>query len=141
MLHRNCFRTGPRNRARRGYTLVELVVVLILLTIAAAIVAPSLVLPRPDDASSFRSVIRSTRESAVRRAQTVRLHIHPSGAWQASAGPPPGTEILMSGRLTDARGSIDLLFSPLGTCGPAPEDPPLETYSSLDPLTCEVRSR
>jgi len=104
-------------------------------------VAPSLLRPFRDQPSSLQTVVGTAREAAVRRAEMVRLHVDRSGAWQASAGISPTTEILMSGRLSDTRGSLDLLFSPLGTCGPSPEAAPPEALGTFDPLTCEPRSR
>ena len=122
-----------------GYTLLEVIVVLVLLTIAAAVVAPSLYPPRLNDPASLGSVIGRGREAAVRRGELVRLHIGGTGFWQLSAGSTP--ETLMAGRLQGTtEGSIDLVFSPLGSCGAAPEVPP-QIAAEIDPLTCEMRSR
>ena len=122
-----------------GYTLLEVIVVLILLSIAAAVVAPSLLSPSPDQASSLRAIISNAREAAVRRGEMVRLHIDRSGAWQAIAeGSAPG-ERLMVGQLSDTRGAADLLFSPLGTCAPSPETLVAPAFAEFDPLTCEGR--
>ena len=123
-------------RGKRGYTLIEMIVVLLLLTIAASVVAPSFILPRRDDASSLRNIVQSGRATAIRRGELVRLHIAGSGEWQLTAD---GT-VLSSGRLSDTRGSADLLFSPLGSCGTVPEDPMPEALASFDPLTCEPSS-
>jgi prepilin-type N-terminal cleavage/methylation domain-containing protein len=128
-----CLRLSMLNvRGSRGYTLIEMIVVLLLLTIAATVVAPSFILPR-HDASSLRDIVQSGRATAVRRGELVRLHIAGSGEWQLIAG----ATVLSSGRLSDTRGSADLLFSPLGSCGSVPEDPMPEALASLDPLTCE----
>jgi prepilin-type N-terminal cleavage/methylation domain-containing protein len=120
-------------RGTRGYTLIEVIVVLLLLTIAATVVAPSFILPRHDDSSSLRNIVQSGRTAAVRRGELVRLRIAGSGEWQLIAG---GT-VLSSGRLTDTRGSAELVFSPLGSCGSVPEDPMPEALARFDPLTCE----
>jgi prepilin-type N-terminal cleavage/methylation domain-containing protein len=124
-------------RGKRGYTLIEMIVVLLLLTIAASVVAPSFILPRHDDASPLRSIVQSGRATAIRRGELVRLNIAGSGEWQLTAG---GT-VLSSGRLSDTRGSADLLFSPLGSCGSVPEDPMPEALASFDPLTCDPPTR
>jgi prepilin-type N-terminal cleavage/methylation domain-containing protein len=125
-----------------GYTLVELIVVLILLTIAAAVVAPSFRSPGPKDSSAFPTVIGSAREAAIRRGEMVRLHIDRFGAWQASAGTDGQTEFLMAGSLSDLQpSSTDFLFSAFGTCALAIESSPSEALATLDPLTCEMRSR
>jgi Tfp pilus assembly protein FimT len=126
---------------RMGYTLLEVMVVLILLTLASAVVVPSLLTRVPNDSNSLQRVVANAREAAVRRGELVRLSIDRSGAWQATAGTLPVTDILMSGRLSDTRGSVELLFSPLGTCGPSAEDALIEGGVTLDPLSCEVRSK
>jgi prepilin-type N-terminal cleavage/methylation domain-containing protein len=124
-------------RHSRGYTLIEMIVVLLLLTIAATVVAPSFILPRHDASSSLLDIVQSGRAAAVRRGELVHLHIAGSGEWQLTAG---GT-VLSSGRVADTRGSADLLFSPLGSCGSVPEDPVPEALANFDPLTCEPPSR
>lgn len=130
------------NPARHlGYTLLEVIVVLVLLAVAAAVVTPSLLPPRPNQSSSLRTVVGTAREAAVRRGELVRLRIDRSGSWQAIAESSPRTEFLMSGRIPDTGGTVDLLFSPLGTCAPTPEALPAQALAGLDPLTCEVRSR
>jgi prepilin-type N-terminal cleavage/methylation domain-containing protein len=127
---------------RGGYTLLEVIVVLVLLTIAAAVVAPSLLGSRPEGLSSLEAVLERARESAVRRGELVRLRIDRSGAWQAVAGTGGQTELLMSGGLAEPEASpIDLIFSPLGTCAPAPESIPVQALVGLDPLTCGMRLR
>jgi hypothetical protein len=120
---------------------VELIVVLVLIAIATAVVGPSLLIRRPGNSNSLPLVIANAREAAVRRGELVRLRIDQSGTWQATAGASADTTILMSGRLSDMRGSAELLFSPLGTCGPAAEDAFPEGAVTLVPLTCEVRPR
>jgi prepilin-type N-terminal cleavage/methylation domain-containing protein len=125
-------------RTYSGYTLLEVIVVLILLTIAAGLVIPSLHTPRLDDPASMAAVIKRAREAAVRRGELVQLHIGRSGSWQATAG--GNSEILMTGLLRgNSEGTIDLLFSPLGSCGAAPEAIQPNAVS-VDPLTCEVQS-
>ena len=123
-------------RRTRGYTLIEMIVVLLLLTIAATVVAPSFVLPRHDASPSLRDIVQSGRAAAVRRGELVRLHIVRSGEWQLIAG----RTVLSAGHLSDTRGSADLLFSPLGSCGSVPEDPMPEALANFDPLTCEPPS-
>jgi Tfp pilus assembly protein FimT len=115
--------------------MVEVIVVLVLLTLAAAVVAPSL-LSSHSESSELTSLVRSAREAAVRRGETVHLRIDQSGAWQVVAGALTGDEILISGRLTNVPADrVNLVFSPLGTCGPTAESVPVLAF---DPLTCEV---
>jgi prepilin-type N-terminal cleavage/methylation domain-containing protein len=127
-------------RLSRGYTLLEMIVVLILLTIATMVTLPSFLGPRRDESSSIRNVVERGRAAAVRRGELVRLHIGASGEWQITAGSAPNGEVLAAGRLSGTSGSADLLFSPLGTCGTPPEDPVPPALASFEPLTCEPRS-
>jgi prepilin-type N-terminal cleavage/methylation domain-containing protein len=123
-----------------GYTLVEVVVVLVLLAIAATVVAPSLLAPRRmQQSSSLVTVVATVREAAVRRGEMVRFRVDRSGAWQALAGVPPDSELLLSGRLsTLGHSTADILFSPLGTCAPSPESIAPEALVGIDPLTCQA---
>ena len=125
-----------------GYTLIELLVVLILVAIAAGVVAPSLLFTPADRATSLRAVIAQGREAALRRGEMVRLHLDRSGTWQLAAAGGSDVAVLLTGRITDrAVPATDLLFSPLGTCAPTPENLPLPVGLALDPLTCEMVSR
>lgn len=130
--------SGYSGTRQVGFTLVELIVVLLILALAAAIVAPSLISSRSDANTELSRLIGSAREAAVRRGELVILRTGRTGTWQIVAGPPPGDEILMSGQLTDPPADrVELVFSPLGTCGPPAESGPAV---GLDPLTCEVVS-
>jgi prepilin-type N-terminal cleavage/methylation domain-containing protein len=127
--------------ARAGYTLVEVVIVLILLGLAAALVAPSLFVSPPEQSSALQTLVQRSRDASVRRGEVVRLRIDRSGAWQVVAGAPPRRELLMGGRLGATSSAVELIFSPLGTCAPGVESDPVEVLAGLDPLTCEVPRR
>jgi prepilin-type N-terminal cleavage/methylation domain-containing protein len=131
--------TTTRSHPRSGYTLLEVIVVLVLLAVAAAVVAPSLLDSRPDRSSALQTLVSQARAASVRRGVVVRLTIDRSGVWRATVGTGSQRELLMAGRLVDSpETATDLLFSPLGTCGPAvPSDP--QTLDEYDPLTCEER--
>jgi prepilin-type N-terminal cleavage/methylation domain-containing protein len=124
-----------------GYTLLEVIVVLVLFAVVATAVAPSLLSLRREQSSALYAVVGNARDAAVRRGEMVRLRVDRSGAWHASAGVTPQGELLMSGRLSDIREALDLLFSPLGTCALTPEAIPAQALAAIDPLTCEIRSR
>lgn len=128
-----------KSHPRSGYTLLEVIVVLVLLAVAAAVVAPSLLYSRPDQSSPWQTLVSQARAASVRRGVVVRLTIDRSGVWQATTGSGSELELIMTGRLADSPGAVaDLLFSPLGTCGPAAPSGP-ETLADYDPLTCEER--
>jgi prepilin-type N-terminal cleavage/methylation domain-containing protein len=69
-------------RARRGVTLLELLVVLLLMSLSAVLVLPSmsqLSFSRDDDPRA--AVIASSRRAAIRRGETLRLRIAVDGVW------------------------------------------------------------
>ena len=121
----------------RGYTLIEVIVVLFLLTLAASVVAPAFVAPHDPAAAAVR-VIGQARALAIRRAEAVELRIEPSGAWRLDGVASTQAGALATGTISPPpRVAITLLFSPLGSCAPdvvttAP------TVMHLDPLTCET---
>jgi prepilin-type N-terminal cleavage/methylation domain-containing protein len=127
---------------RLGYTLLEVLVVLVLLAVAATVVAPSLLAPRlARQSSSVLALVGSMRETAVRRGGMVRLRIDRSGDWQAFSGTPADREVLMSGRFSGpGNTAADIVFSPLGSCAPTPESVPPKELAGFDLLTCEPRA-
>src|SRR2546427_8501701 len=78
-------------RHRSGFTLIEILVVLILMGLVAVLVAPAL-FPRHHDQSALNALLVSAREVAARRGEVVYLHIDPTGEWRMEAGarPRPG---------------------------------------------------
>src|SRR5438477_10816665 len=75
-------------RHRSGFTLIEIVVVLILMGLVAVLVAPAL-FPRHHDQSALNALLVSAREGAARRGEVVYLHIDPTGEWWMEAGAEP----------------------------------------------------
>ena len=119
-----------------GYTLIEVIVVLVLMALAAALVAPAFVAP-PDRTTAIARVIGHARAVAIRRAEAVELRIEPSGAWSLDGVASAQAGALATGTIAPApRVAITLLFSPLGSCAP---DVVTASAASLrlDPLTCE----
>jgi prepilin-type N-terminal cleavage/methylation domain-containing protein len=130
---------ASRRSASGGYTLLELVVVLILLGVVAAVVAPGLPALRADPAPELRLVINNARNAAIRRGETVHLRVDRSGAWRMAVGPAERGAPLMSGRLrATVQAATDLVFSPLGTCAAPAESLPPMLNPQIDPLTCQV---
>lgn len=81
---------------RRAYTLVELVVVLFLLGLSAAAVAPALAPLVEDDpvregAEEVARVLRSARRSALERGEAVAVVLEPASGryWVRTAGADP----------------------------------------------------
>ena len=119
---------------RSAFTLVELLVVLVVLGLASALVAPGLIFPEPADTPPVDRLLRGAVDLAGAREQTVELVVDDGGAWRIEAGAP--AETLERGRLDYDGPPFALSVSPLGTCGARPGlDPPF----AFDPLTCEPR--
>ena len=96
-----------------GFTLLEIVVTLVLLGLAAALLAPVFRIDSAPD-EGFRTVLATTREAAVRRAQTMVLQVDARGSWRISA--PGDTSTLGSGRFTDGTRDLRIRVNPLGAC-------------------------
>jgi prepilin-type N-terminal cleavage/methylation domain-containing protein len=140
-------KTSPTGRGRSrvygrrsGYTLLEIVVVLILMGLAAALVVPAVLPPREEDVPSLTALIKTARQSAVRRAEVVHLTITASGDWRLD-----GAASLVDGPFATGRlGAYDgppatLVASPLGACAFDAFSSAATARIALEPLTCEVR--
>src|SRR5437870_12776354 len=99
-------------RHRSGFTLIEILVVLILMGLLFALVAPTL-LPRHQDKSDVNALLRSAREVAARRGEVVYLHIDPTGDWRMEGTHTPLATGHVQPFLTVA---VTVMVSPLGTC-------------------------
>lgn len=115
--------------------MVELLVVLLVIGLATALVAPSLIMPEPAGKTPVDDLLARVVEMATSREQQLELAVRQDGQWHiytASTG-----EALAQGRWPGEPGqSFALLVSSLGTCGP---EPGTHLPFELDPLMCEVR--
>ncbi|OLB67673.1 MAG: hypothetical protein DMD38_02935 [Gemmatimonadetes bacterium] len=127
-------------RHRSGFTLIEIVVVLILMGLVAVLVAPAL-FPRHHDQSALNALLVSAREVAARRGEVVYLHIDPTGEWRMEAGAEPRQGPLATGRVPSFfTAAVTLMVSPLGSCGFDVRSAAAVGGEVLDPLTCEMRT-
>jgi prepilin-type N-terminal cleavage/methylation domain-containing protein len=142
----------PRpSRPRLGVTLLELMVTLTLLALAAALVPPLLRAPgaaadRGEEMapagrgaladagpSDEPSLVRLARRQAVARAGAVRLTLSATGDWSLRA--LPDHRMLAAGRLAVPAAPLVLDVDALGTCSP-PRRPGGTAAPAFDPLRC-----
>ena len=110
--------------ARRGVTLLELVVVLVLIAISAALVLPSLRLPGSLGVtgstdgrvqSAVEVVITNARRIAIKRGEPVRLRVASDGVW--ALVPEKGGEAIQVGRIGEALSwTPDVTIDAIGVC-------------------------
>lgn len=122
----------------RGYTLIEVIVVLVLMALAVTLVAPALI-ARRDAAPALAALVGQSRATAIRRAEAVYLRIEASGAWRMDGAASSQVDAIATGRVTPAPAApLTLVFSPLGSCAPDVATAPAAEALGLDPLTCEA---
>ena len=125
--------------ALSGFTLVEVLVVLILMGLVAALVAPALI-PHRHEGSALAALIESARDAAARRGETVYLTIMPTGEWRMEGGATPLEGTLARGRVQPSLAvAVTLVVSPIGSCGFDARSAAAAVAVLLDPLTCEIR--
>ncbi len=122
-----------------GFTLLELVVVLILLSLAAALAAPALRRGAGSRATGLESLILGSREAAARRGETIHLSVSSSGDWKMEGTGSRAEGPIQSGRLDSLPGlPFTLIVSPVGSCGFDAASAKADTVIRLDPLTCTL---
>ena len=120
----------------RGYTVIEVLVVLLLMGLAAALVAPAFV--QHDERGALVTLIGEARRTAIHRAEGMALRIERSGAWRLDGLASTEAGAIAMGTLSPAPPlAVTLLFSPLGTCAPDVETARDAEALQLNPLLCE----
>ena len=129
---------------RRGVTLLELLIVLVLMGMAASVVAPVLV-QRPLQAEPGEAeLITDARRTAVRRGEPVRLRLSADGVWALVA--LRDGQAIRSGRLDSAEiresSEVDLRIDAMGTCTPAGRSNTSspKRRAAFDMLTCRFEA-
>ena len=98
-------------------TLLELIVVLSLLGLMLAVVAPSFIIPAARTESDFARVLDTARRAAILRAEPVTLSLAADGPWRIDGDATPGAPPIATGLLRAPAGrAIRVRISPLGTC-------------------------
>jgi prepilin-type N-terminal cleavage/methylation domain-containing protein len=125
-------------RRSNGFTLIEMLVVLVLLGMAAAVAAPAIrsVLPaRP----ALSSLVPAARDAAARRGETVYLRIAESGDWRMEGAASSDAGPLATGRVDPFQGlPLTLIVSPLGSCAFDLRSTQATRSIRLDPLRCKI---
>ncbi len=133
--------TGSRMHNPRGFTLLELLVVLIIVSVSAALVAPMFVRHGGPEEPDLAPLVRAARQTAIRRAETVVLQVTAAGAWRIDGSDSPDSQPLAAGRVAPLRtGDLTILASPLGTCATEPGTARGVLPVALDPLSCTLRT-
>lgn len=101
-------------------TLVELVVALTLLAIAASLVVPALLTPDQPQVG-LQAVVSRARDLAVARSQTLEVKVARNGTYQVSmlSGGTP----LIGGAIDTPASSAHFIITPLGACLVKAADP------------------
>lgn len=141
---------------RRGVTLLELLVVLVLMAIASALVVPALRFPSTslgsEDGASISGerqtgliptpevdgVLANARRIALKRGEPVRLRVAPDGVW--AIAPLNGGETIENGRVTQTlTWQPDLTIDAIGTCVLSANVAPRSGAAAWDALACRWR--
>ncbi|HRJ64647.1 GspH/FimT family pseudopilin [Brevundimonas sp. UBA2416] len=120
------------HRTRSGFTLVELLMVVAIIGMAAGAVVLSVPDPRPsvaEDAERFAARLSRAREEAVLSNRPVAVETTPAGyafmvfdgaAWSPLTDGPFGPETWTAGTtVAPAAGSVRIVFDPTGVAEPA----------------------
>jgi hypothetical protein len=112
---------------------LELLIVLVLMGIAAAVVAPVFARRTTEPASPAAGVLARARRDAVRRAEPLRVQISTDGGWMMSS--QRDGSVIDSGHVSaQAAGSMDVGawdVDPMGGCLPVASTVARAPYDGL----------
>jgi prepilin-type N-terminal cleavage/methylation domain-containing protein len=124
---------------RRGFTLIEMLVVLAIMGLAAVMVVPALTRQFRAE-SSFQTVLASARDQAAARGEVIYLRIDPSGQWHTEGGGSTLEGDVTRGRIAPlATAAVTLIVSPTGSCAFDVRSAGAAHFIPLDPLSCTTR--
>ncbi len=125
-----------------GFTLLEIVVVLVILGLGAALVAPALLTSDEGERPTLAAVIGHVQDMAAQRGETLLLDVFPEGHWEVLGSASLADGTLASGELAGERPNraFTLRVAPLGSCGLTLASDSMGPPPDLDPLTCRVGS-
>jgi len=133
-------RLGKSSGSALGYTLIEMIVVLAIMSLAAAVVLPALARARTG-ITPVQTVIESARDAAAHRGETISLRIDPSGTWHMHGTGSALEADSATGHITPlASAPLTLLVAPSGSCAFDVRSAAAARGLSLDPLSCVLAS-
>jgi prepilin-type N-terminal cleavage/methylation domain-containing protein len=127
---------------RRGYTLIEMLVVLVIMGLAAALVAPVLLRPTTYDRQrQLTAVVQAARITAANRGEVIYVRIEPTGQWHMEGGGLPIEGDVARGRMNRLSAApLTLIVSPIGSCAfDVRSTAAAAAVVQLDPLTCQLK--
>jgi prepilin-type N-terminal cleavage/methylation domain-containing protein len=132
----------PRAPRRRGFTLLEVIVVLLLMALATALVAPAIGSRQPRPRDELAALLQTARLVAVRRGEVITVTVAASGQWRLDGDASTADGPIASGQLgAKPAAALTVAVSPLGGCAPALDSASTALLASVDPLTCETPAR
>jgi prepilin-type N-terminal cleavage/methylation domain-containing protein len=130
---------------RSAYTLIEILVVLLLIGLSAALALPMLTAPVRDEAG-LSDLVGRARRTAIERGETLYLRIEPDGEWTLEAGGAPNPSLhaalLEQGRSPVAsKAVVTLRIAPVGSCAFDVRTLARSPDFAVDLPSCDVRER
>ncbi len=124
---------------RSGLTLIEVMIVIAILAIIAAIVYPNVFRPKPTPTATEMMVVEQAKALAIARVERVRVSIERDGTWQIVSDVFPGSAPLASGTLSEAPPqALVLRVTEMGTCLPV-EGALANEGAAIDAVSCSKR--
>lgn len=125
-----------------GFTLLEVVVVLVIVGLGATLVVPALSPSTEEGRAALPVVIRHVQDMALRRGETLLLDVSPGGHWDVFGSVSLEDGAVAAGEISEGRPAhaFTLRVAPLGSCGLTLDSDSVGPPPDLDPLTCRVRS-
>jgi prepilin-type N-terminal cleavage/methylation domain-containing protein len=127
----------PSPTARLGFTLLEVLIVLVLMGVASALVVPAIRSDRSARGPGAPEISVRAQREAIRRAEAIQLRVDDRGAWTlrvARTGAALDSGML---QLDSTRRGGAWTFDALGGCMPIASD---ATLAPFDALACRATS-